>query len=200
MTTADQSTIIIGWVAIGTGIIGLLGFVSIALFFSVGQPFGSVNDVCIGLAAVLSVMLAFTLHTRLHGQSLLLSRIALIIATIGSILVLVGSVLAISGARGWFLSGLYMAAGNALIGLWLVTVSYIAMKGKALPQGIYTLGIIVGIIMALGVVTFPGIIRGSDPTEYKVTVINSIWWLSSIAYLSVYPVWCILLGRFLDIT
>jgi hypothetical protein len=195
MATADLSPTLIGWLAIGAGIVGLFGFVSIALFFSFGQPFGSINDACIGMAAVLSVVLAYMLHPRLHGQSPLLSRIALVMATLGSILVLVGSVLAISGAKGWFLSGLYMAAGNALIGLWLVAVCYFAMKGRYLPQAICILGIVVGIIMALGVVTFPGIIRGSDPNEYNITVINAIWWVSSLAYLSFYPVWCILLGR-----
>ena len=200
MPTADQPTTVIGALAIGTGIVGLFGFVSIALFFSVGQPFGSINDVFIGMAAVLSFILAFMLHPRLHGQSSLLSIIALIMATIGSILVLVGSVLALSGVKGWFLSGLYMAAGNALIGLWLVTVCYISMKGRYLPQGIYTLGIVAGIIMAFGVVTFPDIIRGSDSSDYKITVVNTIWWASSLGYLSIYPVWCILLGKIMVVT
>lgn len=195
MATVDLSSAVIGRLAIGTGIVGLFGFVSIALFFSVGQPFGSINDVCIGMAAVLSVVLAYMLHPRFHGQSPLFSRIALVMATLGSILVLVGSVLAISGAKGWFLSGLYMAAGNALIGLWLVAVCYFAMKGRYLQQGVCILGIVVGIVMALGVVTLPGIIRGSDPAEYNLTVINAIWWVSSLAYLSMYPIWCILLGR-----
>jgi uncharacterized membrane protein YuzA (DUF378 family) len=56
MATADLSPTVIGWLAIGAGIVGLFGFVSIALFFSVGQPFGSINDICIGMAAVLSVV------------------------------------------------------------------------------------------------------------------------------------------------
>jgi hypothetical protein len=64
-----------------------------------------------------------------------------------------------------------------------------------LPQGVCILGIVVGTVMALGVVTFPGIIRGRDPVEYNLTVINAIWWASSLAYLSMYPIWCILLGR-----
>jgi hypothetical protein len=195
MLTTDLPPAIIGWLAIGAGIVGLLGFISIALFFSVGQPFGSINDACIGIAAVLSVVLAYMLHPRLHAQSLPFSTIALVAATLGSILVLIGSALALSGAKGWFLSGHYMAAGNALIGLWLVVVCGFAMKGGSLPRGICILGIVVGSIMALGVVTFPGIIRGSDPKEYNVTVINSIWWTSSLAYLSVFPVWLILFGR-----
>jgi hypothetical protein len=44
MPTAGQPTIAIGSLAIGAGIVGLFGLVSIALFFSVGQPFGSINE------------------------------------------------------------------------------------------------------------------------------------------------------------
>jgi hypothetical protein len=70
-----------------------------------------------------------------------------------------------------------------------------ALKGGNLPQGICILGIVAGILMALGVVAFPGIIRGIDTAEYTITVTNVIWWISSFAYLPVYPVWCILLGK-----
>jgi hypothetical protein len=50
-----------------------------------------------------------------HAQFPLLSQVTFVIAMFGAILVLVGTALAISGVKGWFLSGLYMAAGNAMI-------------------------------------------------------------------------------------
>ena len=58
------SSVTIGWVAIAAGIAGLLGLVFIILFFTVGQPFGTLNDICIGLTAILS-----------HGFLLLIVRI-----------------------------------------------------------------------------------------------------------------------------
>ncbi len=197
MFTNNFSSVTIGWVAIATGIAGLLGLAFIILFFTVGQPFGTLNDICIGLTAILSVVLVWMLYPSHHAQSPLLSQVALVIAMFGAILVMVGSVLAISGVKGWFLSGLYMAAGNAMIGLWLLGLSYSALRDNSLPHSLVIFGLISGVILALGLVTIPGIFRGIDTQEYELTIFNYIWWASSLGYLALYPTWCILLGRIL---
>jgi hypothetical protein len=196
MNTGDFSSII-SWVAIGTGIVGLLGLVFIVLFFTVGQPFGTLNDVFIGLMAILSVILVWMLYPWHHTQSPLLSQVALVIAMLGALLVLVGAVLSISGMRGWFLSGLYMAAGNGMIGLWLLALNYSALRVNLFPQSLVIFGLISGVILALGLVTIPGIFRGIDTQEYELNLFNSIWWVSSLGYLALYPIWCFLLGRIL---
>jgi hypothetical protein len=197
MFTINFSSITIVWVAIATGIVGLLGLVFIILFFTVGQPFGTLNDICIGLTAILSIALVWMLYPRHHAQSPILSQVALVIAMFGAILVIVGSALAISGVKGWFLSGLYMAAGNAMIGLWLLGLSYSALRENSLPHGLVIFGLISGVILAFGLVTIPGIFRGIDTQEYELTMFNYIWWVSSLGYLALYPTWCILLGRIL---
>jgi hypothetical protein len=189
------SSTTIGWVGIGTGTVGLLGFVFIILFFAAGQPFGTMNDFCIGLAAVMSLVVVWMLLPILHAQSPLLSRIAFVIAAIGAVLVVVGSALAIFGVKGWYLSGLYMAAGNAMIGLWLLGLSYSGLKGSYLPHGLGIFGVTIGVIMTLGLVAIPGILKGIDTSEYEISIVNLIWWVSSIGYLAGYPVWCVLLGR-----
>ena len=166
-------------------------------FFTVGQPFGTLNDISIGVTALLSLVLAWMLYPSHHAVSPSLSRAALAIVPVGVVLVVVGSALSILGIRGWFLSGLYMAAGNALVGLWLAAFSYAALRSGGLPRGLSILGIIAGAILALGLVTLPGIFRGIDTKEYELTVFNLLWWTSSIGYLAVYPVWCILQGRIL---
>jgi len=197
MFTNDFSAVTIGWVAIAAGIAGLLGLAFIILFFSVGQPFGTLNDICIGLTAILSVVLVWMLYPGHHAQFPLLSKVAFVIAMFGAILVLVGTALAISGVKGWFLSGLYMAAGNAMIGLWLLGLNYSALQDNSLPQSLVVFGLISGVILALGLVTIPGIFRGIDSQEYELTTFNYIWWASSLGYLALYPTWCILLGRIL---
>ena len=197
MFTNNFSSITIGWVAIATGIVGLLGLAFIILFFTVGQPFGTLNDICIGLTAILSVVLVWMLYPKHHGQSPLLSQVTFIIAMFGAILVLIGTVLAISGVKGWFLSGLYMAAGNAMIGLWLLGLNYFALRDNSLPHNLVIFGLISGVILALGLVTIPGIFRGIDSQEYELTTFNYIWWASSLGYLALYPTWSIFLGRIL---
>jgi hypothetical protein len=193
----NHASATIGWVSIATGIVGLLGFAFIILFFTVGQPFGTLNDICIAVTALFSLILAWMLYPSLHAYSRLLSQVALVLVPIGVVLVVVGSALSIFGIRGWFLSGLYMAAGNAMVGLWLVALSYAALRSNFLPRGLGILGIIAGAVLALGLVTIPGIFRGIDTKEYQLTAINLMWWTSSIGYLAVYPVWCILQGRIL---
>jgi hypothetical protein len=196
MATGDFSSIF-GWIAIATGIVGLLGLIFIILFFTVGQPFGTLNDICIALMAILSVVLVWKLYPWHHAQSPSLSLVALVIALLGALLVIVGAVLSISGIKGWFLSGLYMAAGNGMIGIWLLALNYSALRGNLFPQGLAIFGLISGVILALGLVTIPGIFRGVDTQEYKITVFNAIWWTSSLGYLALYPIWCILAGRIL---
>ena len=195
MTASNFSSITIGWVAIATGVTGLLALTFIILFFTVGQPFGTLNDICIALAAILSAVLAWMLYPQYHAQSPLLSQVTLVIAMLGAILVMVGAALAISGVKGWFLSGLYMAAGNAMIGLWLLGLNYSALRDNSLPHGLVIFGLISGAILALGLVTIPGIFRGIDTQEYALTMVNYVWWTSSLGYLALYPAWCIWLGR-----
>ena len=197
MFTGIFSSVVMGRVAIAAGIVGLLGFIFIILFFTVGQPFGTLNDVAIGLTAILSVVLIVLLYPRHHAQSPLLSQAALVVSLFGAVLVLVGMTLSISGAKGWFLSGLYMAAGYAMLGLWLLGLNYSALQDNSLSHSLVIFGLVSGVILALGLVTIPGIFRGLDTKEYELTVFNAIWWVSSLGYLVLYPIWCILLGRFL---
>ena len=84
-----------------------------------------------------------------------------------------------------------------MVGLWLVVWSSAALRAGFLPRGLSILGITAGAVLALGLVTIPGIFRGIDTKEYELTVVNAIWWTSSIGYLAVFPVWCILQGRIL---
>ena len=153
----------IGWVAIGTGIAGLLGLAFIILFFTIGQPFGTLNDVCIGLAAILSAVLAWVSFPEFHALSPRLSWVALVAALAGTFVVAVGSALVISRVTGWYLAGLYMAAGNALLGLWLLGLNYAARHGNTWPQSLIVTGLVVGVLMALGLAAIPGIIGASIP-------------------------------------
>ena len=197
MIISNIATVTIGWTAIASGIVGLFGLAFIFLFFTVGQPFGTFNDISIGLTAVLSLVLVWMLYPRIHGQAPLLSQVTLVISILGASLVVVGSAFAITGKTGWFLSGLYMSAGNAMIGLWLLGMSYAALRDTSLPDSLVIFGFISGVILALGLMTIPGIFRGIDTKEYEFTLFNSIWWASSLGYLALYPTWCIWLGRIL---
>ncbi|HLC05108.1 MAG TPA: hypothetical protein VJK02_18905 [Anaerolineales bacterium] len=197
MTAGNLSSVSLGWVAIATGVTGLLGLAFIILFFTVGQPFGTLNDICIGLTAILSAILAWMVYAGHHAQLPLQSRVALMLAVFGAIVVVVGSVLVISGITGWYLAGLYMAAGNGLIGLWLLGLNYSALSGTPWSYGLAIFGLISGVIMALGLLTTPGILGGIDSQESASWIVNYVGQAGGLGWLVLYPIWCVLVGRVL---
>ena len=197
MTVFNLSSSVIGWVSISVGFAGLLGLVFIILFFSKGQPFGTINDIFNGLAAILSAILAWLLFAQGDAESWLLSLIALILATAGALVVTIGSVLVISGKTGWFKAGLYIAAGNALIGLWLFGLNYSALNSNSWGLGLAIFGLIVGLIMALGLVAIPGIFSGIDSQESASCLFSYVGQAGGLGWLFLYPIWCIFLGSIL---
>ena len=195
MTTSDFSSLTIGWMAIATGIVGILALVSIILFFTVGQPFGTINDICIGAAAIMSGVLAWMLTPQYHGQSPLLSQVALVVAMVGALVATVGSVLVIFGITGWYLAGLYMAVGNALIGLWLLGLNFSAQQGGLWSSGLAISGMVIGVIMILGFAASQGIFSRLDAWESAPWYINYVGFAGSLGWLVLYPLWCLWLGR-----
>jgi hypothetical protein len=195
MSTATISSETIGSAAIAAGITGLLALAFLILFFAVGQPFGTLNDMGIGLAAVLSAVMAWMLYPWHHAQLPLLSRIALALALLGALVVAAGSVLVISGVSGWYLAGLYMAAGNAFIGLWLLAVNYSALRSNPWPHSLVILGLVSGAIMMAGLLTIPGIFSGIDSWASAPWYINYVGQAGALGWLVLYPIWCVLTGR-----
>lgn len=187
----------LGWIATAAGIAGLLGLIFIILFFAIGQPFGTLNDICIALSAVLSAGLAWKTYSIYHAHSPLLSLAGLILACLGAVIVVAGTVLVVSGKAGWFLAGLYMAAGNALIGLWLLGLCYAALKGSPWPHWLVILGLVSGGIMTFGLATIPGILKGLDSMKSAPWFVSYIGQMGALGYLMLYPIWCVLAGRVL---
>jgi hypothetical protein len=197
MATSNFSSATIGWTALTAGIAGLLGLVFLILFFAGVRLFGTLNDICIGLTSVLSAVLAWTLYPGHRAQARLLSQAALLAAGLGALVVVVGSVLVISGKTGWFLAGLYMAAGNALIGLWLLALDYSALRNNTWPHSLVIFGLVAGVIMALGLATIPGTVGGIDAWAAAPWYVNYIGHAGALGYLVLCPIWCVLLGRVL---
>ena len=197
MITSRFSSLTTAWVAVATGVAGLLALAFIALFFAVGQPFGTLDDGCIGLAAILSGGLAWMLSPPYHSQSPLLSQVALVVAVVGALVVAVGSAPVIFGITGWFLAGISMGAGNALIGLWLLGLSYSALSSTPWSHGLVVAGIVIGVVMALGLMAVPGMFRGTDAWDSAPWHIKYVGQAGALGWLVLYPVWCTWLGRVL---
>ena len=195
MTTGELSSLMIGRLAIATGGVGLLALAFIILFLPLGQPFGTLNDIFIGLTAILSGGLAWVLYSRYQAYSSVFSQVALTLVWVGALVVTIGAVLVISGITSWYLAGLYMAVGNALIGVWLLGLNYSALHDNFWSRELAIYGIVTGAIMLLGLAAIPGIFTGTDAWETAPWYVNYIGQVSALGYLVLYPIWCILLGR-----
>jgi hypothetical protein len=103
--------------------VALASCISLILFFVVGGPFGTINDLGNGILAVLCGVLAFALYAP--GRT-----VATTVAVAGAATSVVGSFLVISDTTGYFLAGLVSAFGFALVGLWLIHLS----RSEALPS------------------------------------------------------------------
>jgi len=184
-----------GWIAIGTGVIGILALLFLMLFFGVGEPFGTINDALSGLLGVASAVLAWRLYTEYHSRSPVLSQIGLALALVGAAVSVVGSVLVIFRFTGWLLAGFYSGLGYALIGAWLAIFCHTLLHESPLPHRLLTFGLVTGILTAFGLVSLLGIIAGIDSMAAMPWYLN----LAYVGYLgsALYLAWTIWLGRVL---
>jgi hypothetical protein len=124
--------------------VALLNCISLFLFFSVGGPFGTINDAGNGILALLCAALALLLH-RYGGVTVTA------FACLGAASTVVGSYLVMSDTTGYFLAGLVSAFGFALVGVWLVLVC----RSDDLPAR--RSGLAAGAVMALGLAEHAGL-------------------------------------------
>lgn len=185
MLSSNASNSSIAALVLSVAVVTVLGLALLILMYAWGSArLGMLNDICIALAAWLSAILAWSLHSQHAARNPQLATPALILTIIGAVIVTIGSALSISGRTGFILAGLYMAVGNALIGLWLISL-YQVTPG---PHALAVFGIIAGAVMALGLAAIPGIFAGTD--SFK----DSSWltWVGQMGffgYAVLYPIW-----------
>jgi hypothetical protein len=178
-----------GRIALGVGLIAAGSAVSLATFFAVQGPFGTLNDLGNATAGVLSAILAWRLGWMLSGR---VRPAALAVAIAGAALSVVGSALVISQTTGFMFAGLVSSLGFAGVGLWLVTLN-LSASAASWRRGLRRLGVAAGGLMALGVLLTPGIVMGLDDLDTAPAWV----WIGMLGWLGifvVYPAWAIWLG------
>jgi hypothetical protein len=166
--------------------------VLLVLYYTVGGPFGTLNDLANALVGVLSAVVAAQTAARFR-----VPVAAVAAAGAGATLMVVGSWLVITGRTGWVLAGLVSAAGAATLGAWLVTVNLNAARAGKLSQHVARLGAVSGALMTVGILSLPEILARVDRWDdlHWYGIAGFVGWLG--LYLG-YPVWCALLARDAD--
>ena len=186
-TGRDRS---VAGVAVATGVVALISVASLALFFAVGKPFGAINDWTIGVVGLLSGLLAAMIRSRGVAGSPGPGAVSTGAAVVGAVIVVAGSALVISQTTGFLLAGLVESLGFALIGLWLIALNWSTGSASGWPRQLRNLGLVAGIVMALGIVVAPGIAMGVDDAN---TAPGWIW-IGFVGWLGIfflYPIWSI---------
>jgi len=181
-----------GTLAVVLGAVLLLSVASLALFFIVGGPFGSLNDWTIGIAGLLTGLLLVVREGREEVPAPA-GGIAVAIGVLGAVLVVAGAGLVITRTTGFLLAGLVETVGFALVGVWLLVLSAAARRSPRWPRGLAALGVTTGIVMALGFVASPGVVSGFDDMN------TAPWWIwvAFVAWLGIFvlfPIWCLRYG------
>jgi hypothetical protein len=179
-----------GRLATSIGAVAIGSAVSLATYFAVGGPFGTINDIGNATIGVLSAGLAWRLRRQIPGR---LADVAAGAALVGAAVATVGSALVVSGTTGWFLAGLVSSVGFAGIGAWLACLCLRGDVAPATPRGLRALGIAAGSLMVLGLTAAPGI-----PLRLDDASTAPAWaWIGSAGWLGiyvVYPAWAIGFG------
>jgi hypothetical protein len=190
-TGRDRS---VAGVAVATGVVALISVASLALLYTVGKPFGAINDWTVGVVGLLSGLLAAMIRSRGVAGSPGPGTVSTGVAAIGAVIVAAGAALVISKTTGFVLAGLVESLGFALIGLWLIVLNRSMGSAAGSPGRLRSLGLAAGIIMALGFVVTPGIAMGLDDAN---TAPGWIWigFVGWVGIFFLYPVWSIWFGN-----
>lgn len=137
---------VVGWLAFASAFAAFLGMVFIGIFMKAGEPFGSLNDICIAAQVLLIVPVAFYLHNTLIGTSFVsMSKIGLGILLLGAVPLATGSVFLVLKRITLEQSFRPPFNGYWLIGIWIILASLPAVNAQVLSAGIGWLGIVVGV-------------------------------------------------------
>ncbi|UCC64606.1 MAG: hypothetical protein JSV36_06040 [Anaerolineae bacterium] len=176
----------VGWATYASAAATLVTFVTGILFFTVGQPFGTIQDATSALQVFLMLPIAAVLLNWFRPDAPVLSTLATIVGVVGMLVAGVLQVLLVFRAvRFESTIGTGLAAGG-VIGAWLVVINGLGLASGAFPNGLAWSGIVAGGGYVLLVIGFW--LGGQQ---------HPLFWGGSLATVIGYVVWAMWLGRVL---
>jgi hypothetical protein len=175
-----------GWSAIVSTIATVVGFVTLIIFFSLGQPWGTFNDFASVILAISLLPVLLALY-YLHRQNAPVITLAVLVVGILALLVAaVYQLLLIFRVIEFAQTAVIVPTAFGLFGAALVVYSALARAHGSLPNGLALLGMAAGVSYVLVIV---GFILGGQ--EHPLTAIGG---LSAVI---TYPIFAIWFGRIL---
>ncbi|MEW5939616.1 MAG: hypothetical protein AB1750_08145 [Chloroflexota bacterium] len=172
-----------GWSAILSGIATIIGAVTLVIFFSVGDPYGTINDVSSVVIGLTAILILFALY-QIHRPSA--PTVSLSAFLIGAVAMLIGALLqallVINGTN----FGEIVTVMFGIFGASLVTFGWLAHSSGTMPRGLAWTGIAAGIGYVL--VTAGFILGGPN---------HLLTYIGGVLAVMAYPAWAFWFGRVL---
>ena len=172
-----------GWSAYLSAAATIIGAITLVIFFSVGDPFGIMNDISSVIIGLTGIVILFALYQLHRSAAPVMSLVAFVI---GSLAMLTASILQTLLVAIRMDFGEITTYAFGVFGASLVVYGYLVIANKTLPRGLGWWGIVAGLGFVLVVTGF--IVSGPN---HPLTYIGGL--VSVIAY----PTWAIWLGRVL---
>ena len=173
---------IYGWFAYLSAATTILTLITGILFFSIGKPFGKINDISSVFQVLFMIPLAIILASTLPARYLTLGLIAAIIGISGMILSAVGQSMLVFGRIDFQGSLKFFPAGGA-IGIWLVFICLLDAYSGQFPSLFPLIGIFAGIGYLLTVI---GFLWGGQQ--------NMLFYIGGLILGISFPIWAFWLG------
>ncbi|HEX5941535.1 MAG TPA: hypothetical protein VFY66_04625 [Anaerolineales bacterium] len=201
----------VGWSAILSGALDLIGFVFLLLFFALeaprwiesGEPntpplFGTLNDASFIFVALFMIPVAVALNKMNQSQSPTFSLISLVIGMTGMLATAIIQGLYVPRLIQTAQQGILLGTALFLIGLWMILVNALG-RAANLPQGLARLGIVAGvsiILLPLAGIAIGGSAFLDDPSIALSNPLFMFAFAAGVLGFSLgYAIWAILLGR-----
>ena len=185
MTSFDL-TRFAGWSAYLSAAATVLGIASLIAFFTVGQPFGTINDIFSVVIALSSMVVLYALH-QIHQQGAPLINLAVFAVGVSALLVAaVLQTLLILNVITFAQTAVIVPLAFGFFGAALVVYGRLSLANGLLPARLAWMSIIAGVGYVL-VIT--GFILGGQ--EHPLAAIGGL------VTVIVYPGWAIWFGRLL---
>lgn len=175
-----------GWSAYLSAAATIVGFVTLIVFFSVGGPFGTINDISSSILALSLLPLALALYLLLRPCAALLSLIALIIGICAMLAASILQILLVLRVVKLELTLVAVPATFGVVGVWLLLNSYLALASRTLPSGLAWVGVVAGVGYIL---VIPGFLLGGQ--QHPLTAVGGLTAVIG------YPIWAIWIGGLL---
>lgn len=192
-----------GWLGLTTGITSIIGatllFIFLTGYFSNQyqmQKYGTYSDIAGIFPPIFSTILATTLYFAQRSSPPKPGFLHLAGVWTGTALILYAAWLIVSGSGGLVKQGAYHSFGYGLIGLWLLSLNSNAGKKEILPALLVRLGLVSSSFMLVGLLGLYGIVLNLDG-DAPTTFLAVTGGISFIGQGILYPIWSILLGRWI---